>query len=161
MLDEFDKKISVLSESIARGLNRRQLLSRAAKGMAATAAGLALSQLTNLKSAFAVTCTCSWYGGSGNANCPQAGGCPGGHCPSSCSTCASPTCGCPWQYGEWVSCSGLGRCGTGFEVCTDCHCNGCNYLCTCLSQCICCSPCCQTPQEITAEMQRWAASYAA
>ncbi|SRR5229473_3638815 len=107
MLEKLDEHISELSESIARTMNRRQLLTRTVKGVFATAAGLTLAQFTNLKSAFAITCTCMWAGGSGNANCPHTSGCPGGinpPCPSGCVTCTTSSgCGtiCNYPGGSW------------------------------------------------------------
>jgi hypothetical protein len=91
MLQELDNHISILSESVARGLSRRRFFSWVAKGVVAISAGLALGTLADLKNAFAScdsvgNCTCHWAGGSGNANCPRVGGCPTGaggvYCPS-------------------------------------------------------------------------------
>ncbi len=161
MLEKLDEHISELSESIARTMNRRQLLTRTVKGVFATAAGLTLAQFTNLKSAFAITCTCMWAGGSGNANCPHTSGCPGGinpPCPSGCVTCTTSSgCGtiCNYPGGSWVSCSGFGPCGMGYK----CH-SSCSYpnVCTCLSPIICYNCC--TRKAVEEEMRRIGAVYA-
>jgi hypothetical protein len=140
MFDTLDKHISNIAESMARRVNRRRVITRGIKGGFALVAGLALGQLSNLKEAFAVTCTCNWAGGSGNANCPNVGGCPAQGCPSGCSICTTSSgCGtiCNYASGFWVSCTGLGSCGKGYRLCRDCNCNGCNYICTCLSATIC------------------------
>jgi len=167
MFEKLDEHISELSELIARTVNRRQLLARTVKGVFATAAGLTLAQFTNLKSAFAITCTCMWAGGSGNANCPHTSGCPGGinpPCPSGCVTCTTSSgCGsvCNYPGGSWVSCSGFGPCGMGYKVCTDCKCHSsCSYpnVCTCLSPIICYNCC--TRKAVEDEMRRIGAVYA-
>jgi hypothetical protein len=162
MFEKFDRQISYLTESIARGISRRQVLTRTVKGVIATAAGTALGIFVNMKEAFAVTCTCDWYGGSGNAGCPNHPSCPGnGGCPSGCSpctsyngqlTCNNGTYACGYSNGTWVSCTGLGYCGNGSRICTDCKCPDCSYVCTCLSACFCCNCC--TPQDVEKEMQR-------
>jgi len=59
MLEELDKHISDLTESVARMMNRRQLLGRGVKGIFAAAAGIALAEFTNIKNVFATTCTCN------------------------------------------------------------------------------------------------------
>lgn len=156
--EDIDRHVNLLAESIARGINRRRLFKVGAKGVFATVAGLTLGQLADVKKAFAATCTCddNWTKG---ISCNNLGyTCPanGANCPSGCSLCANGDCSnnCPWQYGQWTSCSGLGSCGTGFQVCTDCKCPDCNHWCTCLSSCVCCTPCCRTPQEVAAELER-------
>lgn len=166
MLEDLDKNISLLTESVARSLGRRRLLVNTAKGLFATAASLTLGQLTNLKDAFAVTCTCNWACNSDgkNTNCAKQGGCPRTGCPSNCSICTTSSgCGtvCNYSGGYWVSCSGLCTCGGGYRLCTDCKCHNscsCPNVCTCLSQIFCCN-CCKK-SDVEAEMRRIAALYA-
>jgi hypothetical protein len=162
MLDTIDNIIGQLAESSARLLDRRQLLSRTAKGIVATIAGIALGQIIGVGEALAA-CTCNWAGGGSNANCPHwSYPCPigGAGCPSGCSVCTTSSgCGtiCNYSNGQWLSCNGLGSCGTGFRMCTDCACPNCSYICTCLSNCICCTPCCHSADQIRAEVKRLAA----
>ncbi len=157
MLEDFDNNLSILTESMARALNRRKFFTGAIKGVIATVAGVAGGTLVNVREAFAITCTCSWA--NNHVNCSEHGGCTnnGWDCPSGCSLCTTSSgCGtiCKYQNGLWTSCTGLGPCGTGFRICTDCNCNGCSYICTCLSSCACCSPCCHSPTDVAAEMRR-------
>jgi hypothetical protein len=163
MFDEFDRHLSNFTESVARSISRRQIMTRTVKGVIVTVAGTALGTLVNMKAAFAVSCTCDWYGGSGNANCPSHPGCGGAGCPSGCTPCTGDhskgiyNCNngyysCGWISGSWVSCTGLGICGNGSRICTDCKCPDCSYVCTCLSQCTCCNCC--TPQDVEQEMKR-------
>lgn len=164
MFEEFDKQVSILSESLARSLSRRRMLANSVKGAVATVAGVALGTLVNVHDAFAVTCTCNWY--EGRVNCPGTSGCNppgGGVCPSNCSPCTSiDVCRdkngyyCPYSNGSWTSCTGLGTCGNGHKICMDCKCPNCSYVCTCLSNCICCNCC--NPKDVEAEMRRLAAA---
>ena len=167
MFEEFDKRISILSESLARSLSRRRMVTISVKGAAATLAGATLGIFTQVHDAFAITCTCNWYDGSGNANCPNHSGCntPGyGVCPPGCSPCTNvdycydTDSGyyCNYPNASWTSCTGLGTCGNGHKICVDCKCPNCSYVCTCLSNCICCNCC--TPMDVEAEMRRLAAA---
>lgn len=164
---DLDRQISVLSEELARNLNRRRFLINGVKGLAAAAAAVSIGGLTNLREVFAVTCTCNWINGSGNSNCPHwSYPCPTyGGCPSGCSFCTindlprgSNGFGCygwcNYSGGQWISCNNLCNCGNGYRVCSDCKCSTCNgYLCTCLSSGVICCGCC-TPQEVQAEMAK-------
>lgn len=164
--DQLDERTSRLTESVARAVSRRRVLVRTAKGIAATIAGVTLGQLIAVRNAFADSCSCNWYGGSGNANCPSwPHPCPWGQgCPSGCSVCtSSDVCRngvyyCNYAGGSWGTCYG-GKCGNGHYVCTDCKCPNCSYVCTCLSQEFYCGNCC-TPQEVEAEMRRLVAGAA-
>lgn len=151
----FDSRVNLLAESVARKLNRRKLFANGTKGLFATIAGVALGQVVNIQQVFADTCTCNWAYGHQCSGCPLDAACPSGY--SVCTT--SSGCGsvCNYSNGQWISCSNQGQCGVGFRVCTDCRTNGCGYICTCLSGCICCNPCCRTAAEVKAEMQRLAA----
>lgn len=149
-----DKLISIFTESIVRGIQRRKFLSRGIKGAFATVAGLALGNLTGIKNAFAVSCTCDWaFGG----QCLGTGD-VGQNCPSGCSTCtSSDNCNgwCNWSSGFWVSCTGLGACGYGYKICKDCKCPNCSDVCTVLSNIICYGCC--TEKQVEEEMKRLAA----
>lgn len=158
LLEEFDKQVSVFAESLARRLARRKMLGAAVKGAVATIAAATIGQFTNIGQAFAVSCTCddNWTTG---VPCDSIGyHCsPSSYCPSGCAVCCCNDCGgwCNYPSGSWVSCQGLGTCGNGYKICTDCKCAGsCNHKCTCLSQCICCS-CCKK-EDVQAEMRRLA-----
>src|SRR5260370_18204462 len=133
MFEEFDKRISILSESLARSLNRRRMVTISVKGAAATLAGATLGIFTQVHDAFAVTCTCNWYDGSANANCPNHKGCntPGyGVFPPGCP---------PWTnidycyvtdshyYSNkftaiWTSCTALWPVAHEHKICVVCHC---------------------------------------
>jgi hypothetical protein len=157
MLEELDEHLSMLSESLARRLNRRKALVNTAKGLFATVTGITLGQLTNITNAFAVTCDCHWAQGH---QCACGG--TGSQCPSNCTTCTNSNwCNgvCNYPNGHWVSCSGLGTCGNGYKICIDCQCPNCSYLCTCLSTCICCNCC--NPKDVEAEMRRVTAALSA
>ena len=160
MFEEFDKQISIFSESVARQLSRRRMLTNSVKGVVVTVAGATLSTFINFKDAFAAGCPCHWYGGVSNANCPRKGGCPPTGCPSHCSPCTSrDVCNnrvnyCHYPGGSWTSCSGLGSHHHGYKICLDCKCPNCRYVCTCLSRCICCD--CRTPHDVENEMRRLA-----
>ena len=149
MSNAIDRKMGLVSESLVRRISRRRVLSKGLRGAVATAAGLAVGQGFGLRGAEAFCAPCDWAMGVNCSNtrpCPAAGGCPSG-----CRRCVSgsPTYGCsgwcPFSYGQWVNCNGLGY-GYGYTVCTDCDCNyrssgapaDCGNLCTCLSQCINC-----------------------
>lgn len=162
MFDEFDKQVSILSEAIVRSMSRRRMLGTTVKGTIITLAGASLGVFTGLRDAFAAGCSCNWYNGSGNANCPSwPNPCNGGGviCPSGCSPCtSSDVCRdsqgyyCNYPSASWTSCTGQGRCGNGYKICVDCKCPNCSYVCTCLSNCICCN-CCR-PEDVEIEMRR-------
>lgn len=164
MLEKLDNQISIFAETVARNLSRRCFLSSAVKAAVAATAALTLGIFSEVKSAFAIDwttcksgCPCNWAGGSGNANCPNVGGCPSTGCPSGCSVCTTSSgCGsiCDYSDGAWCSCNGLGTCGNGYKLCLDCKCNGCSYICTCRSTCICCNCC--THKDVEDEMRRLA-----
>ena len=160
MLEDFDKNVSILAESLARKLNRRKMVSTTVKGVFTAIAAATIGQVINVRQAFAATCTCdsNWTTGSPCDNigypCPH----PGPGCPSNCKACGNNDCGgwCKYSTNGWVSCSGLGNCGNGYRMCVDCKCAGtCSKKCTCLSDCICCGCC--TPDDVRTEMQRLAA----
>src|SRR5258708_39807447 len=82
MFEEFDKQISIFSESVARQLSRRRMLTNSVKGVVVTVAGATLSTFINFKDAFAAGCPCHWYGGGCNRNFPREGGGPPPRCAS-------------------------------------------------------------------------------
>lgn len=161
MLDDFDKQLSVMAESVARAINRRRFIAGTAKGVFAALAGGALAQLVNVREAFASCPYCHWIQGKSCVSQPYGGSCPYfGGCPSGCTVCTQTDyCSdwCIYPNGQWVNCSGLGQCGEGYKVCTDCKCPDCSQLCTCLSGTIC-SGCC-TPADVAAEAQRLHVTY--
>src|SRR5690349_10239943 len=142
--NKFDKDISVLMESLARTLDRRQMIGKTIRGLSAAAIAITLGQFTNVKQAFAADCTCQcdhcWSTGSPCSGCPSSA-----NCPSGCTVCVNNDCGgwCVYSNGRWVAfnCSNLGKCHVGYKMCTDCKCGSCNNKCTCLSACICCNCC--------------------
>jgi hypothetical protein len=167
MPNDLDRQISIWSESVVRAISRRRFVNKAVKSTFAILAGLAAGTWVGVKDAFAVTCTCDWYDGSSNANCPKHPGCnssPPSSCPSGCSLCTSSDYCldskgyyCNYSGGYWISCTGLGQ-GGGFKYCLDCKCPNCSYVCTCLSECICCN--CSKPAQVEAEMHRLQALFA-
>jgi hypothetical protein len=158
MLEEFDKHVSILSESLARMLTRRKMAGTTVKGLFTTVAAATLGQLPNLGEVHASChCTCDdcWTTG---YPCDHIGyPCPPHYCPSGCVTCYIGDCGgwCTYTSGTWVSCSGLGKCGRGYRICRDCKCPHCSHKCSCLSA-IVCENCC-TAQDVRSEMARLAA----
>lgn len=148
---DLDRRISLLTESTARRIGRRKVISKGLKASFGMAAGLAAGLGMTVKNAEAA-CTCDWAAGRQLSGCPTQGGCPSGW--SRCLLGDPPAdyrnygcCGwCNYAYpGSWVTCSGLGPYGNGYRVCTDCKlsCTGTypNWSCTvgtCLSGCICC-----------------------
>src|SRR6266540_4653120 len=139
LINNADGIISLWSEALARRINRRDLIFRAVKSVAAAAAAASVGSLVNVKEVFAA-CTCSYL-----ASCSPYGACPFRGCPSSCTACTSSNgCGtnCPHSSGYWVipNCS-CGVCGNGWYECWDCKCPSCSHLCTCKSTCVC-SGCC-------------------
>ena len=162
MLEDFDKDISVIMESLARMLSRRKMIGNLVRGLTVAITATTVGQITNVGQAFAhaldCTCTCDdcWTNGQPCQYCPASA-----NCPSGCTVCTSSDwCGgwCDYSNGRWVSynCNKLGNCQVGYKMCTDCKCPDCNHKCTCLSACICCSCC--TPADVKAEMQRLALS---
>jgi hypothetical protein len=166
MFEEFDKQTSIVVESLARLITRRRVVTNSLKGVAAVVAGASLGTFIDFRDAFAAGCTCNWYNGSGNANCPSHPGCNSSgsaSCPSGCSPCtSSDVCRdsqgyyCNYSSGSWTSCTGQGSCGNGYRICIDCKCPNCSYVCTCLSNCICCN-CCKEA-DVENEMRRLAAA---
>lgn len=159
MLEDFDKRVSVLSESLARVFNRRKVASNTVKGLFATIAAATLGQFIGVgKASASCTCTCDDCWTTGHSCNYYGYPCPSHYCPSGCTTCTSSDwCGgwCDYSTGKWVSCSGLGVCGQGYRVCRDCKCPNCSLKCTCLSA-ITCYYCC-TPADVKAEAERIAA----
>src|SRR5215218_5285063 len=153
LLIRTDKKVSFLSEDLARKLSRKQLMVRGVKGFAAVAAGASVGSLVRVKDAFAANCTCSCdYPGCGNCSC-RGKICPNNGCPSGCTLCKAGDCdSCPYSNASWVCCTGCGVCGLGWYVCYDCKCPGCGSLCGCKTDCRC-SGCC-SPAEVKAEMAK-------
>src|SRR5436305_10253533 len=108
MLEDFDKNISIFTESIARRLSRRKMVGTTVKGVFATVAAATIGQVVNLGQAFAVTCTCDQNWTTGHRcgfwgfPCPQNTSLTNG-CPSSCPVCIRPDCGgwCEWSSGHW------------------------------------------------------------
>jgi hypothetical protein len=148
LIDSVDKRISVLGEELARRLNRRQVLEHGVKGLAAAVGAMTIGSLSGIKEAFAITCNCNWIQGKHCTNCPPANP----YCGSGCSICTSTDwCSgwCIYSGGQWISCTGFGPCGNGYKVCTDCKCNSCSNMCTCLSA-ILCNGCC-SPAEVQAD----------
>ena len=159
MLEEFDKRISILSESLARALNRRKIVGNTVKGLFATVAGATLGRLTSpgeASAACACTCDDCWTNGH---PCNHYGyPCPSHYCPGGCTTCTRHNwCGgwCSYSSGKWVSCSGLGVCGQGYRICRDCKCPNCRVKCSCRSA-ITCYSCCSAA-DIRNEAERIAA----
>jgi len=151
MLEDFDKQVSIFTESFARKLNRRKMVATTVKGLFATVAATAVGQFTNFGQAFAASCTCDEGWTTGHTcgyygyqyRCPHNTSLTNG-CPSTCSVCtindSTHGCGgwCTYTSGNWVSCSGLGTNGKGYKLCWDCHCptGSCKHKCSCLSGCI-------------------------
>jgi hypothetical protein len=165
LVKTIDEAVTVFSEELARRLNRRRFLINGAKGLAAAVAAACVGGIGNVREAFAITCSCTWISGSGNANCPHwSHQCPQGApaCPSGCSFCTINDLPkgangygcygwCDYSGGQWVSCTGLCTGQQGYKVCSDCKCSTCNgYLCTCLSSIQCCN--CLTLPDAQAEM---------
>lgn|SRR5579863_779888 len=141
MLENFDKHISVFSESFARKLGRRKMIGASVTGVFATVAAATIGQLKNAGQAFAATtCTCDDHWTTGKS-CNNLGHtCPHNGCPAGCTVCHSNDCGgwCNWTSGHWVSCNHLGPTGKGYKLCWDCKCSTCTTKCSCLSACINC-----------------------
>jgi hypothetical protein len=151
MLEEFDKQVSIWSESLARKFNRRKMVGGTVKGLVATVAAATVGQLANFGEAFAASCTCDdgWTTGQ---PCEHYGyPCPHNTshtnpCPSQMKVCtindSTHGCGgsCNYSSGNWVSCSGLGASGKGYKLCWDCTLisNPCHPNCSCLSDCFGC-----------------------
>jgi hypothetical protein len=141
MLEDFDKQVSVFTESVVRRLSRRKMVTRTVKGLFATVALAAIGQGTGLTKAFAANpCTCDDGWTTGHLCNYYGYKCPSNGCPSGCSLCHSNDCGgwCNWSSGQWVSCSHQGHSGRGYKLCWDCKCTTCTNKCSCLSQCFGC-----------------------
>jgi hypothetical protein len=141
---ELDERVLAASASMARVLHRRTMLVRILQGSAATVAALTVGTFTGVKDSFAaVSCShCGRWFGHGCSGCsPECSGCPANGCPSGRSVCKRGQCGpCEYSDGEWVACTGGGRCGGAFRLCWDCKNRACN-VCTCLSVWLC-TGCC-------------------
>lgn len=148
MLEDFDKQVSIWSESFARRFNRRTMVGSTVKGLFATVAAVTVGQLTNFGNAFAATtCVCDRDWTAGNRcdaygyPCPHKTS-PNNGCPTGCSICTTANGGCSgfcnWSSGHWVSCSNLGSSHKGYKLCWDCKCGTCKHVCSCLSGCINC-----------------------
>ena len=159
MLEDLDKGVSIVSESIARVLSRRKLVRNSVKGLFATVAAATLGQFIGLSEADASChCTCDDCWTTGHSCNFYGHPCPPHYCPSGCTTCTSLNwCGgwCNYRSGKWVSCYGLGVCGKGYRICRDCKCPTCRVKCTCRSA-IVCYYCC-TSADVKTEMGRIAA----
>jgi hypothetical protein len=151
-----DRKLSELSEDMARKLSRRQALLKGVKGAAAAVAVLAVGGTVGVRDALAATssCGCS-YPGCGHCSC-RGKSCPSSGCPSGCYICKSTTCpntACIYTSGSWIDSNcPCGRCGFGYFRCYDCRCTSCSKLCGCRSICLC-SGCC-SPEELEHQFER-------
>jgi hypothetical protein len=153
LLSTLDTDLSLLSESAARKLNRREVMTHSLKGVVATVAGISVGALIRPSDALADDCQCGWPGGPPGQTCGSIGyTCPSWGCPSGCQTCIQGDCDdCGYPSGWWTSCS-CGLCNIGFRACFDCVCTGCGYgECGCLSGCQCFS-CCNRA-ELVAKLQ--------
>jgi hypothetical protein len=147
MLEDFDKQVSIWTESFARKFNRRKMVGTTVKGLFATVAAATVGQLVNVGQAFAVSCTCDvgWTQGHPcdywGYPCPHTNSMTNG-CPSRMVVCKNGNCGgwCDYSSGHWVSCSHLGPSGKGYKLCWDCtnKSNPCHPKCSCLSACFGC-----------------------
>lgn len=151
MLEEFDRRMSIWSESFARKFNRRKVVGGAVKGVVAMIAAATVGQLANLGEAFAATCTCDENWTQGHPCGYWGYPCPHNTsytdpCPAKMRVCtindSTHGCGgwCDYSSGHWVSCSGLGSSGKGYKLCWDCtlKANPCHPKCSCLSGCFGC-----------------------
>jgi len=156
MLEDLDKSISIVSESIARALSRRKMVRYSVRGLFATVAAATLGQFIGLGEADASChCTCDDCWTTGHTCNHYGHPCPSHNCPSGCTTCTSHDwCGgwCNYRSGKWVSCYGLGVCGKGYRICRDCKCPTCRVKCTCRSAIVCYSCC--TVSDVKTEMVR-------
>lgn len=156
--DEADRRLSELSEDVARKLSRRQVLRKGVKGAVAAVAVLAFGGTAGVRGAVAsslVSCGCS-YPGCGHCSC-RGKTCPsGGGCPSGCYVCKKTTCpntACIYNTGSWIDADcPCGICGYGYFRCYDCRCTSCSRLCGCRSWCLC-SGCCR-PEELGHQLER-------
>jgi hypothetical protein len=163
---QLDETVLGASASLARRLNRRQLLRGALGGSAVAVAGLSLGSAATIlrtRDAEAHLNHCGgWFhiNGSTEPGSPQCGGCPFNGCPSGFSICQKPpsTCrNCEYANGNWVAQNGLGTCGGGFRLCYDCNPGNCS-ICTCLSGTLCTGCCSQA--DVQREMAQLAAQAA-
>ena len=146
---EMEERVTNVADSAVRKISRRDGLKHVFRGTTAALAGVTVGQLTGVKAANAIACTCSKPRGVWCSGCAS-NGCPSGY--SICTT-SSPCAPCIYSSGYWVSCTGLGSCGFGYRVCRDCWRNSsCSTTCGCLST-VLCSGCC-SPAEVKADMAR-------
>jgi hypothetical protein len=153
--DQADRRMSHLTEDLARKLSRRQILKKSVKGIVASVAGLTFGSTVGADPAHARACGCS-YPGCGHCNC-RGKSCPrNGGCPSGCVVCTKADCpssACIYSGGSWIDadCS-CGTCGFGYFRCYDCRCTSCSKLCGCRTTCLC-SGCCRAA-ELRAQMAK-------
>lgn len=154
MTIQVDRRTSVLTETLARRLSRRQALYKLARGFAGATAALSIGNLAAARDALADPtpgCGCAFPGGVGCSGCPAGGGCPSG-----CVKCLSSDCGSPCIYadGNWIDTDcPCGPTGNGFFLCTDCRCITCSNICGCRSHCLCGG--CRSRGEVALEMARF------
>jgi hypothetical protein len=156
-LRRLDDAVELVEESAARGVSRRSLLSRAVRAVPLAFAGVAVGSMGRLTDVMASNCPGCTY--TNHNNCGQTCYAPN-YCPSGYKLCCNNSgCGglCPHPPSsgcQWIGCSGLGKCGQGFRVCTDCipTSGGCSRACTCYSNVIC-TDCC-TREDVHAEQLR-------
>jgi hypothetical protein len=153
--EEADRRMSHLTEDVARKVSRRKVLKHGIKGIVASVAAMAIGSTVGADPALASSCGCS-YPGCGHCSC-RGKPCPsGGGCPSGCYICTSvdcPSTSCIYSGGSWIDsdCS-CGVCGFGYYRCYDCRCTSCSTLCGCRTTCLC-SGCC-APAELRTLMAR-------
>jgi len=149
--NRLDESAGVAGETIARHIGRRDVLRRAVRGAATVIAGVTVGSMIDAKSAFAVSCSkpdCGPTARCSSGVLPAGQYCPSGRIPCKSSQCSN----CEWATGNWVACTGTGRCGLGYWLCSDCRTtSSCSY-CTQLSGTYC-SGCCSS-EEVKAEMKR-------
>jgi hypothetical protein len=166
---QLDETVLGASASLARRLNRRQLLRGVLGGSAVAVAGVSLGSAATIlrtRDAEAHLGHCGgWFRlpGSTHGGSPECGGCPFNGCPSGHSICTvapgTTRCNgnCTYTNGNWVAQNGLGNCGGGFRLCYDCNPGNCN-ICTCLSGTLCTGCCSQA--DVAREMAALAAQAA-
>jgi hypothetical protein len=145
-----DARIGAIAERVVRRISRRDALRGVVVGGTAGLAALALGE----RPALAQGCDCG--------PTRRCSGCPGVGCPPGYRLCKgsfNSNCfnyqgyRCEWPSGTWIACMGLGKGGLGYRICYDCinH-TGCEYWCTCLSECVCCH--CATAGDVRLEQHR-------
>ena len=88
---DVDETVSRWTETLARKISRRRIVSTGLKGIAATAAAWTIGNFAAGQSAEAVSCSCS-YPGCGSCSC-LGKTCPTSGCPSGCYVCTTSS-GC-------------------------------------------------------------------